>query len=653
MNTKKQGFAKMSIDDHDVAEAVGFLEWDIINGTMYVTRNLKAILGLPLNDDLMTMDDWINRSPEEDIEKTKESINALLTRESTYVVHRKKKTATGEYREFLVHGKLTRCPKSGKALYSTAMCTDITHPKKNKQNTVEKSSINTAVDNLHYLYLKEFSLKILLKEILASFQKITNNAYVSIVIFSEFNTVIECITSNKSSLSKRIFDFLRHVVDLRETQFLMLNNKSCIGIYIPLPYENNCVIYLERDEPFDKYMLFYLDFLIKTVTYAIGMSILSFKEKEKDSIFELVIRQMQTPVAIFDVNMNYLSVSSAWIKEFNLESYECILGKPQSDVMPTQPKQWENNYKNALNGRIYYGEEECYIDTSGNKVWLKSNIHPWYTPNETIGGIVIFSEIITKQKNAEKHLNLLVKELTRSNQELERFAHICSHDLKEPLRSVSGFVQLLLAQNANNFDDVSFTYVPYILKGIDRMNTLIKDILTYSMVSVKSSKSSYTNVEKILIEIKENISTQIRQLKATINIGKMPIVEVDEIQIKQIFTNLIENALKFRSKQHPVIDIYCEDGGNIWEFVVRDNGVGIAPQYRTEIFEIFKRLYNKDRYEGSGVGLSIVKKIVNAHGGEIYVRSNAADGSDFVFTLQKISGGKKIKKQIKHLVNNF
>ncbi len=643
----------MSIDDHDVAKAVGFLEWDIANGTMYVTKNLKAILGLPLNDELMTMEEWINLSPDDDIEKTKESINAILTRESTYVVHRKKKTAAGGYREFLVHGKLTRCPKSGEPLYSTAMCTDITHSKKNEQNTIEKNNINTAVDNLHYLYLKEFSLNILLNEILNSFQKITNNAFVSIVIFSEFSTIIECITSNKTSPSKRIFDFLRHVVDLRETQFLMLNNKSCIGIYIPLPYENNCVIYLERDEPFDKYMLSYLDILIKTVTYAIGMSILSFKEKEKDSIFELVIRQMQTPVAIFDVNMNYLSVSSAWIKEFNLESYECILGKPQSDVMPTQPQQWEDNYKNALNGRIYYGEEECYIDTSGNKVWLKSNIHPWYTPNDTIGGIIIFSEIITKQKNAEKHLNSLVKELTRSNQELERFAHICSHDLKEPLRSVSGFIQLLLAQNANNFDDISFTYVPYILKGIDRMNTLIKDILTYSMVSLKSNKSSYSNVELILNEIQENISTQIRQLKATINVGKMPIVEADEIQIKQIFTNLIENSLKFRSKQHPVIDISCGDKGDAWEFVVRDNGVGIDPEYRAEVFEIFKRLYNKDRYEGSGVGLSIVKKIVNAHGGEIYVRGNAAEGSDFVFTLQKSSSGKTNQKQVNNLVNIF
>ncbi len=347
------------------------------------------------------------------------------------------------------------------------------------------------------------------------------------------------------------------------------------------------------------------------------------------------IKQIQVPIAILDMDMRYIATSDAWIHVYNLENQGNIIGKSHYDVFPNQPQNWIEAHQIALSGEIYVGGEECYYTPKGKPIWLTGSIYPWYTETQTRGGVIIATEIITKRKNSEQHLSHMVNELMRSNQDLERFAHICSHDLKGPLRSISGFLQLLVRHNTDVFDDTSLMYIPHIVQNINRMDELIKGILEYSKISYESGEHTKVNIALVVNEVIEDLTLKTKQLNAVINIDPLPVIEGEYIKIKQIFSNLIDNSLKFHSHRPPVIDVRCEDNGAFWKFTVRDNGVGIDLDHSVDIFRAFKRLHKNDEYEGTGVGLSIVKKNVNAHGGDIYIQTNPTGGCEFIFTLQK------------------
>ena len=347
-------------------------------------------------------------------------------------------------------------------------------------------------------------------------------------------------------------------------------------------------------------------------------------------------RHAPTSVALFDINMRYLSASPTWGREFGLNTSNDLIGKSHYNVFPGQPSHWRKRYQECLSGTAYTGRDEHITGVDGRCAWITMNIVPWNKLDHSIGGIIIYTNVVTEKRKSEDNLKKMVENLKRSNTELERFAHICSHDLKEPLRSVSGFVQLLLTHNSGTFDDTSIKYIQHVLKGLDRMDSLIRDILLYSRVSTQSDTHCVIDIKTILTDIKDDLMFRLQEAGAQIHIGDMPHVIGDVTQIRQLLTNLIENAIKFRSAQPLIINVTARDLGSLWKINVKDNGIGIEEEYQHSVFDMFKRLNSKNRYEGSGVGLAICKKIVNVHGGNIFVRSTPNVGSEFIFTLPKM-----------------
>ncbi|MGE5352462.1 MAG: PAS domain S-box protein [Acidobacteriota bacterium] len=240
---------------------------------------------------------------------------------------------------------------------------------------------------------------------------------------------------------------------------------------------------------------------------------------------------------------------------------------------------------------------------------------------------------IHEQKKAVERLQEVMKELERSNNELEQFAYVASHDMKEPLRMISSYLQLLSKNYKGKLDEDADDFISYAVDGALRMSTLINDLLLYSRVSSKGREFTSVNLPEVVEDVLGDLEVLINESKAVITYNDLPTVKADILQMKQLFQNLIQNALKFRKSEGIKVDIISERMGPEWLITVRDNGIGIDPQYYERIFVIFQRLHERDKYSGTGIGLALCKKIVERHGGRIWVESEPGKGSSFYFTL--------------------
>lgn len=242
---------------------------------------------------------------------------------------------------------------------------------------------------------------------------------------------------------------------------------------------------------------------------------------------------------------------------------------------------------------------------------------------------------ITKRKQAEEKLTLTLKDLKRSNEELERFAYVASHDLQEPLRKVKSFTELFANKYKGSLDEKADRYIHYIVDGAERMQILINDILSFSRITTRGKAFEETNLQHILTVTLNNLSRMIEEHRATITYDKLPTVIADDSQMLQVFQNLIHNAIKFSGKEDPQIHISAKETSRFWKISVQDNGIGIESEYFDKIFVIFQRLHTRKEYSGTGIGLAICKKIIDRHGGEMWVESQEGKGSTFYFTLPK------------------
>ena len=239
----------------------------------------------------------------------------------------------------------------------------------------------------------------------------------------------------------------------------------------------------------------------------------------------------------------------------------------------------------------------------------------------------------TELSQATAQLQLLNQELQRSNQELEQFAYVASHDLQEPLRAVTGYTQLLMSEYGDRFDETAHSYAEFIIDGAKRMQHLIQDLLTYSRVGTRGKEFAPTDCNKVVQEAMQNLQVAIAQSNAEIIIEPLPILQADRSQLVQLFQNLIGNAIKFCQQDRPLIQIRAIQRETDFLFQVKDNGIGIKPQYLERIFEVFKRLHTRREYPGTGIGLAICKKIVLRHGGQIWAESTPNLGTTFFFTI--------------------
>lgn len=255
------------------------------------------------------------------------------------------------------------------------------------------------------------------------------------------------------------------------------------------------------------------------------------------------------------------------------------------------------------------------------------DLKPWKNTKGEITGALL----VIKDNSEQKKLS---EEAARSNMALQQFATVAAHDLQEPLRSISGFTDMLLQYQAGQLEEKSLRCMTKIKDGVIRMQTLINDLLAYSRIQTKPQVVTPTDCNEILGTCIKSLNASIAESGAQINVDSLPVIMADASQLTQLFQNLIGNAIKFCATERPIIvSIRAKREATSWLFSVEDNGIGIAPEFSERVFRIFQRLHTATAYSGTGIGLAICETIVGRHGGRIWVESEPGNGSTFYFTI--------------------
>jgi PAS domain S-box-containing protein len=358
------------------------------------------------------------------------------------------------------------------------------------------------------------------------------------------------------------------------------------------------------------------------------------ERKNAEERFKLVVESAPNAMVLVNSIGFITLVNNQTEKLFGFSRNE-LIGAKLEKLIPSRfsaqhPEQRDMFFRNPQTRAMGTGRDLFALKKDGTEVQVEIGLNPIETPE----GIMVLASIIdiTERKLQEVTQKKQV-ELETRNKELEQFAYIASHDLQEPLRTVSNYVQLFEEEYLSVLDTNAKKYLLSINKATKRMGILIKALLEFSRLG-KGRELVKINLKTPIDEVISDLQTIIKISGATIHVSEMPELAIYEIEVRQLFQNLIENAIKFRKKDTaPVIEISARQLADKWEFFVSDNGIGIDPIHFERIFYIFQRLHTSDKYEGNGIGLANCKKIVELHKGEIKVKSSPGNGAVFSFTL--------------------
>ncbi len=356
--------------------------------------------------------------------------------------------------------------------------------------------------------------------------------------------------------------------------------------------------------------------------------------EESEEKLRLFIEHAPAALAMFDHDMRYLEASSRWKTERGLEGRD-VRGLLHYEAFPWA-KRWQESHRRALSGEVVRDENAMLQGADGTERWIRWEIRPWHAKGE-IGGIIILTEDITVRKQAEE----AAEQLHARTEALERRAGaVRVHRLARSARTSAhgGQLQRNCWPNATagNSMPTRISTSGMRLDGAHRMQRLIRDLLAYSRVSSQARPLQATDASAVLNLVIATMKAPIQSSGAEVICRSLPNVMADEGQLAQVFQNLIGNALKFHSDAPPRIEIGACGSGDVWQFIVADNGIGIAKENAGRIFQMFQRLHTREEYEGSGIGLAIARRIVERHGGRIWFDSTPGQGTTFYFTLPRV-----------------
>lgn len=385
----------------------------------------------------------------------------------------------------------------------------------------------------------------------------------------------------------------------------------------------------------------------------------SLPEKEYDEITRLASFICDTPIALISL----VDEDRQWFKsKTGLDATETprdVAFCAHAILQPEEPFIIENSDKderfadNPLvtgdpNVKFYAG---CQLNTpTGERLGtlcVIDSIARNITPRQAEALKILANNVVNllELRKAKLEQRLLIERLTNSNYELEQFAYVASHDLQEPLRVISSYVQLLSRRYKGKLDTKADQFIEYTVDGCSRMEALIDGLLKFSRVGTNKSDKKWHSCHEILKNVAKDLEVRITESNAKISWGQLPEIFADKTQIGIVFQNLIKNGIKYNKSETPVIDIKCKQSQNLWEFIIQDNGIGIEEDYHQSIFKLFKRLHSNSDYSGTGIGLSICKKIIEHHGGSIKVDSKKNTGSKFIFTLPTFENNNWLQEQ--------
>jgi PAS domain S-box-containing protein len=387
-----------------------------------------------------------------------------------------------------------------------------------------------------------------------------------------------------------------------------------------------------------------LEVRVKERTAELEQTLAALRESEirYGTLFEKMDEGFCVVEMIYDaqgkpVDYRFVEVNPTFEKHTGLKN---ALGKTIRELVPGHEEHWFEIY-----GKVARTGESTRFQNFAEAMRRHYDVFAFpigEAHNRRVG--ILFKDI-SEQKNAETALHEAYEtlelrvadrtaELTRSNKELEQFAYIASHDLQEPLRQVRAYVQLLRDRHADKFDGKAGQYFQFVQDGASRMSDLVRGLLDYSRVGARDVQRQPVPSQQAMEVALDNLQASIAESRARITHDELPTVLAEPTQLAQLFQNLIGNAVKFRRYgQEPQIHVGCRRNGGEWVFQVKDNGIGIDPEYHEKVFLIFQRLHGRDKFPGTGIGLAICKKIVEQHGGKIWIESNPGEGATFCFTL--------------------
>ncbi|MCC3466680.1 MAG: PAS domain S-box protein [Microcoleus sp. PH2017_06_SFM_O_A] len=358
--------------------------------------------------------------------------------------------------------------------------------------------------------------------------------------------------------------------------------------------------------------------------------------QESEFKYRQIVELAEEGIWVIDSNSLTTYVNHAMARMLGYSEVE-MLGRPLLDFTD-EPERTSNLYPVDWRQQAIGEKREVQLKTKeGKDVWTYISTSPVF---DNLGNMLSCCALvynITGRKEAEEQMLQLTEDLKRSNEELEQFAYVASHDLQEPLRAVTSYTQLLAQRYQENLDDRADKYINYIVDGATRMQQLINDLLAYSRLGTRGQEFEPADCNAAVKQSLCNLQIAIAETKAVITCDAMPTVMADESQLVQLFQNLIANGIKFCREDIPFIQIAAQRQEGEWLFSVRDRGIGIDPEYADRIFIIFQRLHGRREYSGTGIGLAMCKRIVERHGGRIWVESQEGKGATFYFTIPIIN----------------
>lgn len=383
----------------------------------------------------------------------------------------------------------------------------------------------------------------------------------------------------------------------------------------------------------------------------------------EENKFKAVFENNPIGIIVTQLDGNYEKlINTSYVNNLGYSAGELENRKISSYTHPDDIDTHQDQFKKLLEGEIdHLTVNKKYIHKMGNIIWATTIVSLVRDEKgKPIFSIAMLLDVTEQKKQEQKIENLIEKlkvlnseleskikqrtadlsvaneELQRSNQDLEQFAYAASHDLKEPLRMISSFVQILEKKYRDKIDDQGKEYIKFTVEGVTRMSDLINSLLQYSRVGRKESKLRPTKINN-LIELKlMDLRQVVEEKNAQINILFLPETMICEpVQIGLVFYNLINNGLKFNTNENPIINIKGEERENDYLFTIQDNGIGIEDKFKNQVFEIFKRLHSREKYEGTGIGLALCRKIIHRHEGDIWFESELNEGTTFYFTIKK------------------
>ncbi len=349
-------------------------------------------------------------------------------------------------------------------------------------------------------------------------------------------------------------------------------------------------------------------------------------------LLEQFVKHVPAAVAMFDKDMRYLLTSRKWIKQENGLTTKVLKNKLHYEVVKDIPERWKEIHQKCLNGSILKCNEEKFVRSDGSVQWLKWEVRPWYKKKQ-VGGLLMFLEHITEAKKSEEDLRKIIKDLEESKAQIERFAYMCSHDLKEPLRTIYSFLQLIKTESEPFLSPQVSEYYDFIFDGVHQMRYLIENLLIHSELGPKNLQLETFHLSDIVEIVIKNNAHYLLENNAHIKMNEDPEIYADKFLLTQLIHNLVSNAFKYTKHAVPLVQIGGTRTQSGWEIYVKDNGIGINKSYHKDIFDQFKKLDTSNEYTSNGIGLSICKNIIEKHKGRIWLTSKEGKGSTFFFTI--------------------